>query len=90
MRIYYFLQPKIINYIYGLLLYTLLFYSLLTHFIFLAYVYSVAFSPNGMYIATGSGDNTVAILDVKSRKILKKLTNIHTSIIIILTVFYAI
>ncbi len=79
--IYYFLQPKIINHISSLfLLFTLLFHSLLIHFIFLDWVKTVAFSPNGMYIATGSWDNTVVILDVKSRKVLKKLTNIHSGI----------
>jgi WD40 repeat protein len=58
----------------------ILFLSLLIHFLFLGYVNSVAFSPNGMYIATGSSDKTVAILDVNSRKVLKKFTDIHTSI----------
>ncbi len=37
-----------------------------------------------MYIVSGSWDNTVAILDVKSLKILKKFTDIHKSKIIIM------
>ena len=37
------------------------------------WVYSVVFSPNGDYLASGSGDNTIMLWKVSSGKLLKTL-----------------
>ncbi len=67
------------------------FLSLLTRSIFLGYISSVASSPNRKYIATGSWDKTVAILDVDSRNVLRKFNNIHTGkITALIVLFYSI
>ena len=51
------------------------FYNLLS---FLDWVYSVAFSPDGKYLATGSRDNTVSIIDMNQKSLLKKFDDLHT------------
>ena len=66
-------MPTIFTYI--LLYASNLFYILL--YTYIEYVTSVAFSPNGIYLATASGDITVNLLDIKSRIIGKTIDNIH-------------
>ncbi len=38
---------------------------------------AVAFSPNGKYLATGSDDKTVNLLDIEARRIWQKFDKIH-------------
>ncbi len=40
---------------------------------------SLAFSSNGKYLATGSWDNNINIIDLKSKTIYHKFDNIHSS-----------
>ena len=46
---------------------------------FVGFVYSVAFSDDGAYLATGSGDSTVNLIDMKNLKLIKTFENMHTS-----------
>ncbi len=43
------------------------------------YIYTIDFSSDGIYIATGSADNTVRLLFTKKLKLLYKFTKIHSS-----------
>ena len=40
---------------------------------------SVVFSPNGKYLATGSWDKTVNLLEIESKTIYHKFDKIHYS-----------
>ncbi len=67
-------MPNIFTFI---LLYTSnLFYNLF--YTYIDPVYSVVFSPNGKYLATGSDDKTVNLLDIESKTIYHKFDNIHS------------
>ena len=44
---------------------------------FVGFVYSVAFSDDGAYLATGSGDSTVNLIDMKNLKLIKTFVDIH-------------
>lgn len=37
----------------------------------------MAFSPNGKYLATGSADKTVNLIDIQSKTIYHKFNNLH-------------
>ncbi len=39
----------------------------------------MAFSPNGKYLATGSSDRTVNLLEIESKTIYHKFDKIHDS-----------
>ncbi len=43
----------------------------------------MAFSCDGKYLATGSGDKTVNLIDLQSKEIYHKFDNTHSSNIII-------
>ncbi len=45
----------------------------------LEYAWSVAFSNDGAYLATGSGDNTVNLIDMKNMKLIKTFKDMSTS-----------
>ncbi len=47
-------------------------------YIYIDAVRTVKFSPNSEYLATGSSDTTINLIDVNTRQLIHKFEGIHT------------